>query len=165
MTEPDRKQTGMARPCKTDGNREQTRASSAAKDIDDARRARVHDNYTVKEGALLKSLVANLRLSHEDREKAAAAGAEYVRRVRNETSSSKMEAVLAEGEGALLAPAAVTAAIGAIRRDVHQVQPHALSLTQASEYGRVYRPGEMAELGGVDRKPQQGQEGSGLCAW
>ena len=86
----------MARPCKTDGNREQTRASSAAKDIDDACRARVHDNYTVKEGALLKSLVANLRLSHEDREKAAAAGAEYVRRVRNETSSSKMEAVLAE---------------------------------------------------------------------
>lgn len=60
--------------------------------------------------------------------------------------------ILAEGEGALLTPAAVTAAIGAIRKDVHQVQPHALSLSQASEYGRVYRPGEMAELGEVARE-------------
>lgn len=60
--------------------------------------------------------------------------------------------ILAEGAGALLTPAAVRAAIGAIRRDVHQVQPHALSLTQASEYGRVYRPGEMAGLAGVARE-------------
>jgi threonine aldolase len=29
---------------------------------------------------------------------------------------------------------------------VHQVQPHAISITQASEYGRVYRPEELAEL-------------------
>ena len=54
--------------------------------------------------------------------------------------------ILAEGEGAKLTPASIEAAIGAIRKDVHQVQPHAISVTQASEYGRVYQPAEMAEI-------------------
>ena len=55
--------------------------------------------------------------------------------------------VLAEGEGAKLTPDAVEAAIGGIRNDVHQVQPHALSITNATEYGLVYTPGEVAALG------------------
>ncbi len=54
--------------------------------------------------------------------------------------------ILAEGEGAKLTPASVDAAIGVIRRDVHQVQPHAVSVTQASEYGRAYQPAEMAAI-------------------
>ncbi|HYD25099.1 MAG TPA: beta-eliminating lyase-related protein [Croceibacterium sp.] len=59
--------------------------------------------------------------------------------------------VLVEGEGAKLAPEAVGAALGAIRDDVHQVQVHALSLTQASEYGRCYRPDELAALASLAR--------------
>jgi len=57
--------------------------------------------------------------------------------------------LLGEGDGAKLTPDAVRAVIDPIRDDVHQVQPHALSVTQASEYGRVYRPGELAALGAL----------------
>jgi threonine aldolase len=59
--------------------------------------------------------------------------------------------VLADGEGAKLAPAAIRAALGAIRDDVHQVQVHALSLTQATEYGRCYRAEELAEISALAR--------------
>ena len=55
--------------------------------------------------------------------------------------------ILAEGEGAKLTPASIEMVIGAIRKDVHQVQPQAISVTQASEYGRVYQPAQMAEIG------------------
>ncbi|MXO86730.1 low specificity L-threonine aldolase [Altererythrobacter aurantiacus] len=55
------------------------------------------------------------------------------------------------GEGAKLAVADVAARLDAIRDDVHQVQPHALSVTQASEYGRVYRPEELMALGELAR--------------
>ena len=54
--------------------------------------------------------------------------------------------ILAEGEGAKLSPDGVAAALGAIRKDVHQVQPQALSVTQASEYGRAYRTEEMVGI-------------------
>jgi threonine aldolase len=54
--------------------------------------------------------------------------------------------LLAEGEGAKLTPAAITAVLDPIRDDVHQVQAHAVSITQASEYGRCYAPGEVAEI-------------------
>lgn len=54
--------------------------------------------------------------------------------------------ILADGEGAKLTPAAVEAVILGIRQDVHQVQPQALSITQAGEYGRCYRPEELAAL-------------------
>lgn len=59
--------------------------------------------------------------------------------------------MLADGDGAKLTPAAIAALIDPIRNDVHQVQPHALSLTQASEYGRTYSPAEMAELAAFAR--------------
>ncbi|MDE2621198.1 MAG: low specificity L-threonine aldolase [Sphingomonadales bacterium] len=59
--------------------------------------------------------------------------------------------LLAEGDGALLTPAAVEAVLGTIRGDVHQVQPQAISITQASEYGRVYRPDDLAALGALAR--------------
>lgn len=54
--------------------------------------------------------------------------------------------LLAEGSGARLTVEGVRAVIDPIRPDVHWVQPHALSVTQATEYGRVYRPGEIAAL-------------------
>lgn len=60
--------------------------------------------------------------------------------------------MLAEGEGAKLSPGGVRAVLDPIRNDVHQVQPHALSVTQASEYGRAYRPGELAALGVLARE-------------
>jgi threonine aldolase len=60
--------------------------------------------------------------------------------------------VLVDGDGAKVAPEAVRAALGAIRDDVHQVQVHALSLTQATEYGRCYRPAELGELTSLARE-------------
>ena len=54
--------------------------------------------------------------------------------------------ILAEGEGAKLSPGGIEAVIAGIRKDVHQVQPQAVSITQASEYGRCYRPEEMAAI-------------------
>jgi threonine aldolase len=54
--------------------------------------------------------------------------------------------VLAEGEGARLSAATIAATLDGIRSDVHQVQAHAVSITQASEYGRVYSVAEMAEI-------------------
>ena len=52
--------------------------------------------------------------------------------------------MLAKGEGAKLTPEDAAAVIDPIRDDVHQVQPHALAITQASEYGRSYTPAEIA---------------------
>ena len=54
--------------------------------------------------------------------------------------------LLADGEGAKLTPQGIAAVIDPIRDDVHQVQPYAVSITQASEYGRVYQPGEVREI-------------------
>ena len=59
--------------------------------------------------------------------------------------------ILVDGDGAKLTPGAIEAAAGAIRPDVHQVQPHAISITNATEYGRVYTPAEVAAIGEVAR--------------
>jgi threonine aldolase len=58
----------------------------------------------------------------------------------------------AVGEGATLSPAMVEAAILGIRKDVHQVQPKALSITNASEYGLVTTPEMTGYLGEVCRE-------------
>ena len=52
----------------------------------------------------------------------------------------------AKGEGAKLTPADIASVIDPIRDDVHQVQPHALAITQASEYGRTYSADELSAL-------------------
>jgi threonine aldolase len=59
--------------------------------------------------------------------------------------------LLAEGEGAKLTPESVTALLATVRDDVHQAQPAALSITNATEYGLVYDPLETAELGELAR--------------
>jgi len=64
--------------------------------------------------------------------------------------------MLAEGEGAKLTPESIAAVIDPIRDDVHQVQPHAISVTQASEYGRSYRPDELAAIGKLARERKLG---------
>ncbi|MDQ3478108.1 MAG: beta-eliminating lyase-related protein, partial [Pseudomonadota bacterium] len=45
--------------------------------------------------------------------------------------------MLVGGEGAKVSPDAVAAACDRVRKDVHQVQPKALSITNATEYGLV----------------------------
>jgi threonine aldolase len=55
--------------------------------------------------------------------------------------------MLLDGEGAKVTPEAVTTAIDLVRPDVHQVQPAAISITNATEYGLVYRASEVATLG------------------
>jgi threonine aldolase len=55
--------------------------------------------------------------------------------------------VLLDGEGAKVTPDAIQEACGAIRNDVHQVQPAAVSITNATEYGLVYRAAEVAAIG------------------
>jgi threonine aldolase len=57
--------------------------------------------------------------------------------------------LLIDGNGAKLTPQAIDATAAAIRDDVHQVQPHAVSITNATEYGRVYSPAEVAAIGEV----------------
>src|SRR5678815_1011083 len=59
--------------------------------------------------------------------------------------------VLVDGPGAKVTPQAVAAACDRIRSDVHQVQPRALSITHATEYGLSYRAAEVAALGELAR--------------
>jgi threonine aldolase len=59
--------------------------------------------------------------------------------------------MLLDGPGAKIAPEAVDEAIGRIRKDVHQVQPAAISITNATEYGLAYRASEVAALGELAR--------------
>lgn len=54
--------------------------------------------------------------------------------------------MLASGEGAKLSPDTIARLIDPIRDDVHQVQPHAIAITQASEYGLSYTPEELSAL-------------------
>lgn len=55
--------------------------------------------------------------------------------------------VLLDGEGAKLTPATIVEACARIRDDVHQVQPAVISITNATEYGLVYRANEVAAIG------------------
>lgn len=59
--------------------------------------------------------------------------------------------VHAGGDGAKLTMATMVQALDAIRHDIHQVQVHAVSITQASEYGRCYTPAELAEIASLAR--------------
>ena len=63
---------------------------------------------------------------------------------------------LAEGDGAKLTPESITAVLDAIPDDVHRVQPHAISITNATEYGRVYSPDEVAAIGKLADKRDLG---------
>ncbi|HEX8445029.1 MAG TPA: beta-eliminating lyase-related protein [Sphingomonas sp.] len=57
--------------------------------------------------------------------------------------------MLIDGRGAKLDPVGVAGVADAIANDVHRVQPHALSITNATEYGLAYTPDEVAALGAL----------------
>jgi threonine aldolase len=59
--------------------------------------------------------------------------------------------MLVDGPGAKVTPGAVAAACDRIRPDVHQVQPKALSITNATEYGLAYTASEVRALGELAR--------------
>jgi len=59
---------------------------------------------------------------------------------------------LLPGDGAKLTPNTVEQACARVRDDVHQVQPAALSITNATEYGLSYSPAEVAALGEVAKR-------------
>ena len=63
------------------------------------------------------------------------------------TAGAKL--MLLDGDGAKITAEAVSAHLGTIRDDVHQVQPAAISITNVSEYGLAYTPDEVAALGTV----------------
>ncbi|MGZ8998849.1 MAG: threonine aldolase family protein [Allosphingosinicella sp.] len=60
--------------------------------------------------------------------------------------------LLGEGRGAKLTPQTVTDLLATVRDDVHQTQPAALSVTNATEYGLVYTVEETAALGRLCRE-------------
>jgi threonine aldolase len=60
--------------------------------------------------------------------------------------------LLCDGPGAKVTPETVARTADAIANDVHRVQPRALSITNASEYGCVYTPEETAALGRLSRE-------------
>ena len=59
--------------------------------------------------------------------------------------------ILAEGVGAKLTAAVIAAVIDPIEQGVHYIQPQAISLTQASEYGLSYTADEVAAIGAYAR--------------
>ncbi len=60
--------------------------------------------------------------------------------------------VLLDGAGAKVTPETVAAVCDGIRDDVHQVQPAALSITNATEYVLVYHAAEIAALGELAKR-------------
>jgi threonine aldolase len=59
--------------------------------------------------------------------------------------------MLLDGPGAKVTPEIVDEGVRSVRKDVHQVQPAAISITNATEYGLVYRASEVAALGDLAR--------------
>ena len=59
---------------------------------------------------------------------------------------------LLPGYGGKVAAETVDEACGRVRDDVHQVQPAALSITNATEYGMSYSPDDVAALGEVAKR-------------
>jgi threonine aldolase len=58
---------------------------------------------------------------------------------------------LIEGDGAKVTADALEAKLAATPGGVHWAQPHALSITQATEYGRIYTPDEVSALSAICR--------------
>lgn len=60
--------------------------------------------------------------------------------------------MLLPGAGAKIDAATIDARMGAIRKDVHQVQPAAISITNATEYGLAWTPDDVAAVGECARR-------------
>jgi threonine aldolase len=57
--------------------------------------------------------------------------------------------LLADGSGAKLTPETITRRLDGIANDVHRTQAAAISVTNATEYGRSYTPVEIAAIGAI----------------
>jgi threonine aldolase len=57
--------------------------------------------------------------------------------------------ILTPGDGAKLTADAISQKLSGIRGDVHQVQAAAVSITNATEYGLIYSPDEVAAIGAI----------------
>ena len=57
--------------------------------------------------------------------------------------------LLADGPGAKLTPETLTKRLDAIANDIHRTQAAAISITNATEYGRTYRAIEVAAIGAL----------------
>ncbi len=60
--------------------------------------------------------------------------------------------LLGEGEGAKLSPSTIRSIAGSVRKDVHQAQPHVVSITNATEYGLTYSSDEVGDIGETARQ-------------
>lgn len=60
--------------------------------------------------------------------------------------------VLIDGEAAKITPGALEEALTRNRRGVHSIAPAVLSISQATERGAAYRPGEIAALSEIARR-------------
>jgi threonine aldolase len=60
--------------------------------------------------------------------------------------------ILLDGDGAKITPSTILEACRSIRKDVHQVQPAVISITNATEYGLVYRASEVAAIGDLAKE-------------
>jgi threonine aldolase len=58
----------------------------------------------------------------------------------------------AAGDAAKLTPVTVEALLDGIARDVHRTQAAAISITNATEYGQSYMPGEVAAIGALAKQ-------------
>ena len=56
-----------------------------------------------------------------------------------------------DGPGAKLEASQITEMRRSLSTDIHQVQPHAISISNATEYGLVYRPDEVASIAAAAR--------------
>jgi threonine aldolase len=56
------------------------------------------------------------------------------------------------GAGAKISAGALKAKLAGIRQDVHQIQPAAVSITNASEYGQSWSPDEVAAISDIARE-------------
>lgn len=63
---------------------------------------------------------------------------------------------LAEGVGAKVTPESIAAVLDRVQEGVHWVQPHAISITNASEYGLVYTPDQVAAISEVAKTRRLG---------
>ena len=70
------------------------------------------------------------------------------------TNGAKL--ILGEGEGAKLSAETVRDMLERVPDGVHWIQPHALSITNATEYGLAYTPDEVAALGEIAKAKKLG---------
>jgi len=69
--------------------------------------------------------------------------------------------LLAEGEGAKLSPETIAGVLEGITRGIHQVQAHAISISQVSEYGLAYFPLELQRIGALAKEHGLGLHSDG----